>query len=662
MKRKTVGILAHVDAGKTTFSEQILYHTHTIRSKGRVDDHNAFLDHHQIERQRGITVFSDEAVFDYGDCRYYLVDTPGHVDFSAEMERALQILDIAILLVSAVEGVQGHTQTVWNLVKEHQIPCFFFINKIDREGADPLEVQRQIQSLLSPDAVSFDGEFDHGTMKVYLQEELAQRDASLLEEYVERGYQPEIWLRYAKEMIEQGRLFPCFCGSALQDKGIESFLQDLHLLTSCHYEEKDSLPFGGQVYKVLHDSQGKRVVHLKVQQGHLHVKDIVEYQSQNGQERLQEKVDEIRSYTGNKYLPISKAYAGELCAVVGLNGVKPGDGLGEYPTKANFHLTPLLMAKVEFAKEVHSKTVLSYLRILEDEDPMLKVEWNGTLEEIQVHIMGSIQLEILRELFWERFHIEIFFGECRILYQETITQSVVGYGHFEPLRHYAEVHLLLEPSAQGSGITFASSCSLDVLDGNYQRLIGTHVMEKVHKGVLTGSPLTDVKISLLTGRAHLKHTEGGDFREATYRAIRQGLMKATSQLLEPYYRYRIQVPVECVGRVLSDIQKKHGEFDPPEIAQDYAAISGYGPIATFLNYYREIVEFSKGRGTIHCEFSGYRPCHNSQQVIEEIAYEPEHDLENTPDSVFCTKGAGFPVKWNEVEHYIHCDSKGETSC
>ena len=643
---KTIGILAHVDAGKTTLSEQILFHAQTIRTRGRVDHQNAFLDCHPLERERGITIFSDQAVFSFEGARYTLVDTPGHVDFSGEMERAVQIMDLAVVVVDAVAGVQGHTGTVWQLLRRYGVPVFFFLNKTDREGADPDRVIRQLKTRLSAAVCPLSTDFAQGRLSEEAVEQIAELDEPLLEQYLEEGYSFEPWLAVLRREVAAGRLFPCLCGSALLDEGVEELLQALHLLAP---DSGHKSGFSARAYKVRHDSRGSRLVFLKLTGGKLRVKDEVEVRPE-----VWEKVDEIRLYNGSKFTPAQRVEAGDLCAVTGLDAVTPGDGIGEELFHEACATAPLLVSKVVFDEKVNPRTVLGYFRILEDEDPLLGVEWNEALHELRVHVMGAIQLEVLQQLVWERFSLTVSFGECEILYHETIVAPVVGYGHYEPLRHYAEVHLRLSPGPRGSGVTFDSECSTDLLDGNYQRLIRTHVFEKQHKGVLTGSPLADVQITLLTGRAHLKHTEGGDFRQAVYRAIRQGLEQAESILLEPMYAFTLELPLDLMGRALADIQKLHGSFEPPLASGDQAVIHGRGPVSEFMNYSAELVSYTHGAGRMQMRFDGYEPCHNTQEVIERIGYDKVRDIENTSDSIFCSHGAGFPVRWDEVIDYIHC--------
>lgn len=650
--KHTVGILAHVDAGKTTFSEQILYHTHAIRSRGRVDHQDAFLDTHQLEKQRGITIFSGQATFTLEGHTYYLVDTPGHVDFSGEMERAVQIMDYAIVVVSCVEGIQGHTRTVWNLLQKHQIPVFFFLNKIDREGADPHRVFSEIQEKFSPDAVLLEGRLSEDHWEEVFTEQIAELDERLLEEYLSDGVlDREHTIAVLGEKTAERKLFPCFCGSALNDEGVEEFLMEFSLLTRRGKQKnKQEEPFAGRVYKVLHDKKGTRITFLKVLSGHLAPKDTILCSASE----TEQKINELRLYSGEKYQQINRAEAGDLCAVTGISGVMPGEGVGACKDRIEFEIVPTLSAKVIYDPSLLSKTVLGYLRQLEEEDPLLHVQWEEELQQIQVQIMGLIQLEVLKELLEERFGISVSFGECEILYRETIAEEVIGMGHYEPLRHYAEVHLRLTPAPRGSGITFRSECHLDVLDSNFQHLIRTHVLEKEHKGMLLGAPLTDVTVSLIVGRAHEKHTVGGDFREATYRAIRQGLEQAKNLILEPYYAFEIAADAVYLGRILSDIQKRNSSFDDPVMNEQTVTVTGKGPAAEWMDYPAELVAFTHGKGSVTFRFYGFEPCHNPEEVIQKRGYDKNRDQENTSDSVFCSHGAGFQVKWYDVPKYIHC--------
>ncbi|APH18779.1 GTP-binding protein [Clostridium botulinum] len=647
---KTIGILAHVDAGKTTFAEQILYHTKSIKNRGRVDHKNSFLDNHKIEKERGITVFSEQGTFQYKDSTYYLIDTPGHMDFSSEMERAIQVMDYAIIIISGVEGVQGHTETVWNLLRKHNIPVLFFINKIDRVGANAENVIEEIRLNFNKKAFFIDKSLSNEELSSELIEFIADQDEYLLEKYLEDNYDKELWLNSMKKLIKSGKIFPCFSGSALQDIGIEDFLESLHILAYTEYNEEEK--FSGRVYRIRHDEQSNRLTYIKVLSGSLKVKD--EIALPNIENDFCEKVNEIRIYNGDKYINVDKAEAGQIFAVTGLNSANVGDGIGTLKDKATYNMVPTLKSKVIFDETLNVKDVLRYFKVLESEDPSLNIIWNEKFQEIQVYIMGIIQLEVLKNLMEERFHILIDFGPCEILYKETILDTVIGYGHFEPLGHYSEVHLKLEPGERNSGITFENLCHTDDLTVGNQNLVKTHIFERDHHGILTGSPITDIKITLLTGRAHNKHTSGGDFREATFRALRQGLEKAKNVLLEPYYSFKMEVPLDSMGRVLSDIQKLKGSFNPPETIENRVIIKGRGPVATFMNYSVEFISFTKGKGKFNFIFDGYDICHNEKEVIEKIAYDKNADIEYTSTSIFCSKGQAFLVKYDEAEEYMHC--------
>ena len=639
--KKTIGVLAHVDAGKTTFSEQILYHTNAIRSRGRVDHKNSFLDSHDIEKERGITVFSDQGVFEIGKSKYYLIDTPGHIDFSCEMERAIGIMDYAIIVISAVEGVQSHTETVWRLLRKYNVPTFFFINKLDRIGAD---LENEIKENLTKNICYIDSITN---IKEDLIEFIAERDEELLEKYFNGEYNNELWINKLRSLIKEESIFPCFAGSALQDEGILEFLNSLEELTFTNYNEYEG--FSGIVYKIRHDDNGTKITFIKALSGILKVR----YEINNG--TLREKISSIRVYNGNKFSTVDKVVAGDVFAVTGLTSLNVGDGVGALNKRLKFNMIPTLMSRVIFDKACNVKEVLGYFKRLEAEDPALNVIWNEILQEIHVHIMGKIQLEVLKEVILERFNLNVDFGPCEIIYKETINNTVKGYGHFEPLKHYAEVHLKLESIARGSGIVFENKCHADNLTTGHQNLIRTHLFEKKHNGILTGSEITDIKVTLLTGRAHNKHTEGGDFREATFRALRQGLEKADNILLEPFYKFSIDVELDYMGRVLSDIQRLYGTFNPPETRLNKVKIKGRGPVATFMNYSMELIAFTKGRGNINLIFDGYDICHNTEEVIEKIAYNKNADIEYSSNSVFCSKGQGFIVPWNEVEKYMHCE-------
>ena len=614
----SVGILAHVDAGKTTLSEGILYLTGQIRKLGRVDHGDAFLDMYTLERSRGITIFSKQANFVLGDKQVTLLDTPGHVDFSAEMERTLQVLDYAILVVSGADGVQGHTRTLWNLLARYQVPTFIFINKMDQDGTNRQDRLAELKRKLSGECVDFTEAGEE------FLEELSMCDETVMESYLENG---KITTGQIQTLIRERKVFPCYFGSALKLEGVQELLDGLEKymdgpVSGTHAEEA----FGAKVYKISRDSQGSRLTHMKITNGVLKVKEILEYMAE--EELLQEKVNQIRIYSGDKYEMVQEAEKGCICAVTGLTRTYPGQGLGMQQSSSAPILEPVLNYRVELPEGCDVHRMLQNFRQLEEEDPMLRVVWNEEAGEIQVQLMGEVQTEILQSLVKERFDVDISFGSGNIVYKETIKNIVEGVGHFEPLRHYAEVHLILEPGEPGSGITIDTICSEDVLDKNWQRLILTHVLEREHRGVLTGSVLTDVKITLASGRAHLKHTEGGDFRQAVYRAIRQGLMQAENVLLEPYYAFRLEIPSEMTGRALTDIQRMNGEFDGPETEDDMAVVTGSAPVSEMQDYQREVTTYSRGRGKLFCTLKGYFPCHNQDEVVEAIGYDPERDVEN----------------------------------
>lgn len=638
---KTIGILAHVDAGKTTFSEQLLYHTKTIRQRGRVDRQDSFLDSHSIEKNRGITIFADQGIFSYNNSTYYVIDTPGHVDFSPEMERAIQVMDFAIIIISAVDGVEGHTETVWQLLRKHQIPTFFFINKTDYEGTDAANILDEIRANLSEDVCDITNFLNENFIEF-----LAERDEGLLETYMEIGYDEKLWIQTCRRMIQENKIFPCASGSALKDIGIIEFLEKLDLLTeSSYYQQK---AFSAQVYKIRHDESGNRVTFLKLLSGKLKVRDEVRY------EELAEKITQLRVYSGNKFKTVEQAVAGELVAVTGLSSASIGDGIGATNDKTTFDMIPALKSKVNFDASIHVKEVLQCFKLLDAEDPSLSVYWDEHFQEIHVHVMGVIQLEVLQQIVLERFQFNVSFSEPRILYKETIATPVKGYGHFEPLKHYAEVHLLIEPAERGSGISLDNVCHANDLTIGNQNLVLHHLTERDHHGILTGSALTDVKITLLTGRGHNEHTHGGDFREATYRALRQGLEKAENVLLEPFYNFKIKVDMDLIGRVLSDIQQAHGTFDTPENVGYKVIIKGRVPVATFMNYSTSFASFTHGKGTLSLLFGGYDHCHNKEEVIEKIGYNKEADPEYTSTSIFCARGKGYKVPWDEAEESMHC--------
>lgn len=647
-KQITMGILAHVDAGKTTLSEGILYTCKAIRKLGRVDHQDAFLDTNTLERNRGITIFSKQAECTLGEFGMTFLDTPGHVDFSAEMERTLQVLDYAILVISGADGVQGHTETLWRLLSRYQIPVFLFINKMDQPGTDREALLAEVKEKLDANCVEFSTDQTDEEWK----EQVAVCDEQVMEAYLEGE---EISREQIRQMIRERKLFPCYFGSALKMTGVEEFLDDLKLrIRETSYPET----FGAKIYKITRDNQGERLTHMKITGGTLKVKSVLSNgrPGETGESIWQEKVNQIRIYSGEKYTMVSEVKAGTVCAVTGLTATYPGQGLGSEQASDMPVLEPVLSYRIGLPTEVNVHQALLQLRQLEEEEPLLHIVWNETLGEIYAQVMGEVQIEILKSLIKERFGMAVTFDEGNIVYKETILEPVEGVGHFEPLRHYAEVHLLLEPGETGSGLIFAADCSEDVLDRNWQRLILTHLEEREHKGVLIGAQITDMKITLLTGRAHIKHTEGGDFRQATYRAVRQGLRKAKSQLLEPYYEFRLEVPSEQVGRSMTDIQKMLGEFDPPKTEGEMTVLTGSAPVVTMRDYQKEVISYTSGRGRLSCTLKGYYPCHNQEEIVETVGYDPEADLENPTGSVFCAHGAGFVVNWDQVEDYMHVES------
>lgn len=634
-----IGLLAHVDAGKTTLSESMLYLSGRIRQQGRVDHGNAYLDTYELERARGITIFSKQAELVFGELEVTLLDTPGHVDFSAEMERTLRVLDYAILVINGADGVQGHTETLWKLLKQYRIPAFLFINKMDQNGTDAEKLLEELRVKLSGSCIRF-GEAEDS--EEFL-ENVAMAEEQVLETYLEHG---TIERGEISRLIWERKVFPCYFGSALKNIGVKEFLAGLE----CYAKER-SYPeeFGAKVYKIARDPQGNRLTYLKVTGGVLKVRDLIRYQD------VEEKVSQIRIYSGEKYDAVQEVRAGRVCAVTGLTKTYPGEGLGAEPPSEGPVLTPVLNYQLILPEGCDTHGMLLKLRQLEEEDPELHIVWNEELGEIHVQLMGEVQTEILQSMIRERFQTEVTFGPGNIVYKETIKRPAEGVGHFEPLRHYAEVHLLLEPGESGSGLVFAADCSEDVLDRNWQRLILTHLAEKEHRGVLTGSSITDMKITLVAGRAHLKHTEGGDFRQATYRAVRQGLKSTESVLLEPYYEFRMEIPAEFVGRALTDIQRMAGEFQTPDTEGDFAVITGSAPVSEMRDYQLEVTSYTKGRGRLFCTLKGYAPCHNAEEVIEQIGYDSEGDLDNPTGSVFCAHGAGFHVSWDQVPDHMHLE-------
>ncbi len=642
-KHISIGLLAHVDAGKTTLSEGLLFESGTLRKAGRVDNGDTFLDTDDMEKERGITIFSKQAVMDFPDVRITLLDTPGHVDFSAEMERTLQVLDYAILVISGADVVQGHTVTLWRLLKEYQIPTFLFINKMDQPGLSRPAILRELQEKLSDGCVDFS---DRGSQDFY--ENVAANEEEALEYYLENGMLEDDTVR---KLIEQRMIFPCYFGSALRMQGVRELLEGVLSDTN---EPVYGSEFGARVYKITRDEQGNRLTHMKITGGSLAVRTAL-----TGEDReenpWEEKVNQIRVYSGDRYEAKTDIAAGMHCAVTGLNYTFPGEGLGTETETALPILEPVLSYRMILPEEVNPAVMLPKLRELEEEEPELHIVWDEELQEMKAQIMGDVQIEILKRRIFERFGVEIGFGNGSIVYKETIAAPVEGVGHFEPLKHYAEVHLLLEPGEPGSGMEFAVACGDEVLAKNWQRLIMTHLMEKEHRGVLVGAPVTDMRITLLSGRAHLKHTEGGDFRQATYRAVRQGLRKAHSVLLEPYYEFRMEIPEKCIGRAMTDIEKMHGSIAPPERQSELAVLTGSAPVSLMQDYHRELISYTGGQGRLFCSVKGYERCHNEDEIIEKVAYEPEADLENPTGSVFCAHGAGFAVNWNEVEDYMHLE-------
>ena len=636
-----IGLLAHVDAGKTTLAESLLYHTGAIRKMGRVDHQNAFLDTYELERARGITIFSKQAGFTLGDREVVLLDTPGHVDFSAEMERTLQILDYAVLIIGGTDGVQGHVETLWRLLRQYKIPVFLFINKMDQDGANPAEILKELQGRLDEKCIDFTA----SQPQEEFMENLAMCDETVLETYLEEG---EISEKQIRELIARRKVFPCYFGSALKSQGIQEFLEGLETYTKVP-DYPDT--FGAKVYKISRDEKGSRLTHMKITGGSLKVKQVL------SGEDWEEKADQIRIYSGAGFEAVKEVPAGAVCAVTGLTRTHAGQGLGIEQTSGEPLLIPVLNYEIQLPEECDVHQMFLKLRQLEEEEPELHIVWNPQLNEIHAQVMGEVQIEILKNMIQERFGISVEFGSGNIVYKETIEEPVEGTGHFEPLRHYAEVHLLLEPEEPGSGLEFAVSCSEDMLDKNWQRLILTHLEEKAHKGVLTGSDITDMKITLVAGKAHLKHTEGGDFRQATYRAVRQGLRKARSVLLEPVYEYRLEVPSDMVGRAMTDIQKMYGTFQGPEIEGEMSVLTGVAPVVTMGGYQSEVTAYTRGRGRLSCTLKGYQPCHNAEEVIEAAGYEPDADMENPTGSVFCAHGAGFVVNWDEVDTYAHIQTE-----
>lgn len=677
-KHICAAVLAHVDAGKTTLSEAMLYLSGKLRKIGRVDNQDAFLDNYALERERGITIFSKQAEFRTGDTEITLLDTPGHVDFSAEMERTLQVLDYAILLISGADGIQGHTKTLWRLLKRYQVPTFLFVNKMDQQGTDKEALLGEIRAQFGDGCVDFSKDGDGNFCDKDIWENVSVCDENLLEYYLEHE---QVEQEEILRLIRERKLFPCYFGSALKLEGVDTLLEGID-----SYTEMPEYPseFGAKVFKITRDVQGNRLTHMKITGGKLKVRenlsghksrqtdvreDIVRTDGESSigksdkeEPAWTEKVNQIRIYSGEKYETVNEAAAGSICAVAGLTRTYPGEGIGSEEESELPILEPVLNYELKLPEGVSPQTMLPKLRMLEEEEPELHIVWDETLQEIKIQMMGEVQIEILKHLIWERFGVEVEFGTGKIVYKETIADTVEGVGHFEPLRHYAEVHLLLEPGERGSGLIFETDCSEDILDRNWQRLVLTHLEEKEHVGVLTGSAITDMKITLVTGRAHNKHTEGGDFRQATYRALRQGLMQAQSVLLEPYYDFRLEIPENVLGRAMTDMERMKGTCNPPELmtqtntGETMALLTGRVPVAELGDYAKEVTAYSKGRGSLSCTLWGYEVCHNQQEVAETIGYDPQRDVANPTGSVFCAHGAGFVVEWDEVFDYMHMES------
>ena len=642
MKHICIGILAHVDSGKTTLSEGLLYASGALRKLGRVDHGDAFLDTDALERERGITIFAKQAMLTVGEHEFTLLDTPGHVDFSAEMERTLSVLDYAVLVISGSDGVQSHTRTLWRLLTRYEVPTFLFINKMDLAGTDKSALMERLTQTLSAECVDFSAPPQERD------EALALCDEAALESLLERGSIDDSLI---SEMIKSRKVFPCFFGSALKMDGVEDFLSALARFTVAPEYPSE---FGAKVFKISRDAQGGRLTWLKVTGGALRVKAPLSYRAQN--QDYQEKADQLRLYSGIKFRTLEKAGAGSVVAVTGLSHSYVGLGLGTEAEASAPLLQPILTYQLVLPDGADAHSALTKLRELEEEDPMLRIVWDERYGQIHVQLMGKIQLEILRRRILDRFGLAVTFGEGSIVYRETIASPVLGMGHFEPLRHYAEVQLLIEPLPRGTGIQLASSLATDALDLNWQRLIFTHLLEREHAGVLTGSALTDVRFTLVAGRAHLKHTEGGDFRQATYRAVRQGLMQAESLLLEPYYDFRLEVPAECVGRAMTDLQNMGGTVDPPQSVGENTVLTGYAPVRTLRDYFTDVAAYTRGRGQLSCAVRGYETCQNQDEIVASLGYDAERDTDNPASSVFCDHGGSITIPWNEVAQHVHCDS------
>lgn len=641
-KQLVTGILAHVDAGKTTLSESMLYKSGTIRKLGRVDHKDAFLDTFDLEKERGITIFSKQAVFQWKDMEVVLLDTPGHVDFSAEMERTLQVLDYAILIVSGSDGIQGHTVTLWRLLKQYQIPTFIFVNKMDQMGADKEKILEALKKKFGTACIDFSNATNLEEMDALWMENLAVCEEEILEHYLETGMLEE---EQVKTAIKNRQIFPVYFGSALKQEGVEEFLEGFYQYTrQVQYPEA----FGAKVYKIARDDQDNRLTYLKVTGGSLKVKEILK--------ETEEKINQIRIYSGAKFESVQEVKAGGVCAVIGPEKTYPGQGLGVESAQDMTILEPVLTYQIQLPPDCDVHKMLLAFKQLEEEEPQLHIVWEEQVSQIHVKLMGEVQIEVLKRIIWERYHVRVEFGEGKIVYKETIEEKVEGVGHFEPLRHYAEVHLLMEPLERGSGLVFDTNCGEDVLDRNWQRLVLTHLEEREHKGVLTGAPITDMKITLIAGRSHKKHTDGGDFRQATYRAVRQGLRKAKSLLLEPWYEFRMELPPENIGRAMTDVQNMHGKCAQPIAEEGIMILTGTAPVSAMRGYQKELLSYTGGHGRLFFELKGYEACYDQERIVEEIGYDPEADFFHPTGSVFCAHGAGFLVPWYEVEQYMHVES------
>ena len=640
MKKLVIGILAHVDAGKTTLSESMLYLSGKIRKLGRVDKKDAYLDNYDLERQRGITIFSKQAMFETGNTKITLLDTPGHVDFSAEMERTLQVLDYAILVISGADGVQGHTKTLWRLLSIYNIPVFIFINKMDQEGTNKEELLKELKKDLDDRCTDFNYEDEDG-----FYEELAMSDEILMESYLDTG---AIGINQTAKAIKERKVFPCFFGSALRLEGVEKFIKDIEKYTTIPEYPNE---FGGRIFKIAKDEQGNRLTYMKLTGGSMKVRDSIT----NGS--WEEKINQIRIYSGERFETVNEVNAGDICAVTGLTQTRPGAGLGIEKESVKPLLEPVLSYQILLPEDYDPRVMLPKLKEIEEEEPELRIMWNENLQEIQAQIMGEVQVEILQSIIKERFGVSVEFDKGSIVYKETIDNKVEGVGHFEPLRHYAEVHLLMEPADLSSGLVFESDCNEDVLDRSWQRLVLSHLKERKHIGVLTGSEITDMKITLVAGRAHKTHTEGGDFREATYRAVRQGLKQAKSILLEPYYEFQLEIPGKMVGRAMTDIENMQGIYEIAQTSDEMAVLTGSAPVINMRNYHTEVISYTKGHGRLFTSLKGYAPCHNESEVIERIGYDSERDIDNPTGSIFCSHGAGFFVAWDEVKDYMHIEAQ-----